>query len=95
MLHAHHPPVFSHQWSELHPTFIRFVKRIFVPLCIGASLAVAFMFVMRLEAELNVPLRFGSSVVASPVLSASANYLPEQFYGQQKQGPAAELSPQF
>lgn len=98
MSHAHHPHLFSHEWIELHPTFVLIIKRIGVPLGIGVALAVAALFVTRLEEELNAPLKFGGATLdhaALSVLPASTGYLPDQFYREQKEAPAAELPTQF
>ncbi len=98
MSHAHHPHLFSHEWIELHPTFVLIIKRIAVPLGIGVALALAALFVTRLEVELNAPLKFGGATLdpaALLVLPASAGYLPDQFYREQKEAPTAELPPQF
>lgn len=98
MSHAHHPHLFSREWIELHPTFVLIIKRIGVPLGIGVALALAALSVTRLEVELNAPLKFGGAIpdpVALSVQPANAGYLPEQFYPQQKEAPAAELPPQF
>ena len=98
MSHAHHPPLFSHEWIELHPTFVLIIKRIGVPLGIGLALALAALFVIRLEADLNAPLKFGGAIPDQANLSvqpANAGYLPDQFYREQKEAPAAELPTQF
>lgn len=98
MSHAHHPPLFSHEWIELHPTFVLIIKSIGVPLGIGLALALAALFVIRLEADLNAPLKFGGATLEHAALSAlpaSTGYLPDQFYREQKEAPAAELAPQF
>ncbi|MDP3799121.1 MAG: hypothetical protein Q8R06_18590 [Polaromonas sp.] len=98
MSHAHHPHLFSREWIELHPTFVLIIKRIGVPLGIGVALAVAALFVTRLEEELNAPLIFDGATLehaALSVLSASTGYLPDQFYREQKEASAAELPPQY
>jgi hypothetical protein len=98
MAHTHHPHLFSHEWTELHPTFVLFIQRIGVPLCIGVTLALAALFVTRLELELNAPLKFGGATLdhaGLSVLSGDPGYLPDQFYLQQKEAPTAELPPQF
>lgn len=98
MSDIHHPHLFSHEWIELHPTFVMLVKRFGGPLCIGLVLALAAFFVTRLELELNAPLKFGGAALAQPVVSALADnpdYLPAQFYQQQKEAPTSELPPQF
>ena len=98
MSHVHHPHLLSHEWIELHPTFVLIIKRIGVPLGIGVALALAALFVTRLEEELNAPLKFGGATLehaALSVLPASTGYLPDQFYREQKEAPAAELPPQF
>ena len=93
-----HPHLLSREWMELHPTFVLLVKRIGVPLGIGMLLALAALFVTRLELELNAPLKFGGATLEHPVvsvLSVNTGYLPDQFYRQQKEAPASELPPQF
>lgn len=98
MAHTHHPHLFSHEWTELHPTFVLFIQRIGVPLCVGVTFALAALFVTRLELELNAPLKFGGATLEHAALSmlpASTGYLPDQFYREQKEAPAAELPPQF
>ena len=98
MSHAHHPHLFSREWIELHPTFVLIIKRIGVPLGIGVALALAALFVTRLELELNAPLKFGVVTLDHAFLSvlpASTDYLPDQFYREQKEAPTAELPPQF
>lgn len=98
MSHAHHPHLFSREWIELHPTFVLIIKRIGVPLGIGVALAVAALFVTRLEEELNAPLIFGGATQDHAVLSvlpARTGYLPDRFYREQKEASAAELPPQY
>ena len=93
-----HPHLLSHEWIELHPTFVLLVKIIGVLLGIGMLLALATLFVTRLELELNAPLKFGGATLehtALSVLSVNPDYLPDQFYRQQKEAPTSELPLQF
>ena len=95
MLHIHRPHLFSHEWVELHATLAGFAKRFFLPLCIGAALALATILANTSESNLNVPLKLGTEALAFQPSSSSAGYLPDQFYREEKEAPAFELSPQF
>ena len=96
MFHTHHPPLFSHEWLDLHPALARYIKLNSVRIGVGFLIAIAALLVVNLELKPNVPLKIGTALAEPSLKSSYPDYLPNQFYMQQKQAPIeGELPTQF
>lgn len=96
MSHTHHPHLFSHEWLDLHPALVRYIKLSSTRIGVVFLIAIAALLVVKLELEPNVPLKIGTAIIESAVKSSYPDYLPNQFYMQQKQAPVeGELPAQF
>lgn len=97
---VHHPPLFSHEWTESHAELVAKFKRYGIPFGMAVLFAIGALFMVKPGARVDTPQKLtevvntasGESFV--PILT-NGSYLPEQFYEQAKMAKTEELPPQF
>ena len=99
MAATHHAHLFSHKWFELHPKFGATLRAYGISWGALTLLASAVFLVVKLESELNVPLKLAMAVEpatgSSSAPAVAGGYLPDQFFAQAVRAPIEELPPQF